>query len=140
MRIPHLCFLAIAMVLAGCALFQPNPQQQADDKESMLSAAGFRMLPAQTPDKLAHIESLAQLKVKYFTDKEGALRYWMADSKFCRCVYMGNESAYQKYKQMEFQAKLANEQHESSELQMEAAQQEQLDFMNPMLVGPMWMY
>ncbi len=65
----------------------------------MLSAAGFKMLPADTQDKLAHAQSLPQLKVKYFTDPDGTLHYWMADAQYCHCVYIGNEAAYQKFKQ-----------------------------------------
>jgi hypothetical protein len=134
-------FLAIILIaLAGCAAFQPDPQVAADQKESMLSAAGFKMLPAETPDKLAHAQSLPQLKVKYFTDSDGTLHYWMADAQFCHCVYVGNESSYQQFKQMQFQAQLANEQNQAAQMQAEAAQEEQMELMNPMLVGPMWLY
>ena len=138
----HLCgFIVITLItLAGCAAFQPDPQVAADQKESMLSAAGFKMLPAETPDKLAHAQSLPQLKVKYFTDSDGNLHYWMSDAQFCHCVYVGNESNYQKFKQMQFQAQLANEQSQAAQMQAEAAQEEQMELMNPMLVEPMWVY
>ncbi len=136
-------FIAITLImlaLAGCAAFQPDPQAAADQKESLLSAAGFKMLPADTPDKLAHAQSLPQLKVKYFTDKDGTLHYWMADAQYCHCVYVGNEAAYQKFKQEQFQAQLANEQNQAAQIQAEAAQEEQMEFMDPMFVGPMWVY
>ncbi len=135
-------FIAIIIViaLAGCAAFQPDPQVAADKKESMLSAAGFKMLPADTADKLAHAQSLPQLKVKYFTDPDGTLHYWFADAQYCHCVYVGNEASYQKYKQMQFQAQLASEQEQSAQMQATAAQEEQMEFMNPMLMGPMWVY
>ena len=51
--------------------FQPDPRVAADKKESMLSAAGFKMVPAETPEKLAHAQSLPQLKVQYYTDADG---------------------------------------------------------------------
>ncbi len=131
---------AILLTLAGCAAFQPDPQVAADQKESLLSAAGFKMLPADTQDKLAHAQSLPQLKVKYFTDTDGAVRYWMADSQYCHCVYIGDEAAYQKFKQEQFQAQLAAEQNQAAQMQATAAQEEQMEFMNPMFVGPMWVY
>jgi len=130
----------VLLALAGCAAFQPDPQVAADQKESLLSAAGFKMLPADTPDKLAHAQSLPQLKVKYFTDKDGTLHYWMADAKYCHCVYVGNEAAYQKFKQEQFQAQLASEQSQAAQMQAEAAQEEQVEFMDPLFAGPMWVY
>lgn len=132
--------LTMLLAIAGCAALQPDPQLQADQKESMLAAAGFKMLPAETPEKLARAQSLPQLKVKYFTARDGSVRYWMADAQFCQCVYLGSESNYQKFKELDFQARLASEQRESAELQMEAAQQEQMEMMDPMLVGPVWLY
>ena len=132
--------IIIVIVLAGCAAFQPDPRVAADKKESMLSAAGFKMLPADTADKLAHAQSLPQLKVKYFSDPDGKLHYWFADAQYCHCVYVGNEASYQKYKQMQFQAQLASEQAQSAQMQATAAQEEQMEFMNPMLMGPMWVY
>jgi hypothetical protein len=137
----HRVVLAVVMLaLAGCAAFQPNPQAVADQKESMLAAAGFKMLPAETPDKLAHAQSLPQLTIKYYTDSDGSLHYWMADAQYCQCVYVGNEAAYQKFKQMQFQAQLADEQNQAAQMQAEAAQEEQMEFMNPMLMGPVWIY
>ena len=128
------------LMLTGCSALQPDPRIAAEQKESMLSAAGFRMLPAQTPDKLAHAQSLPQLTIKYYTDPDGTLHYWMADAQYCQCVYVGNAAAYQKFKQMQFQAQLAAEQSQAAQMQAEAAQEEQMELMNPMLVGPMWVY
>ncbi len=135
--------LAVALLmfsLAGCAAFQPDPAVAAQQKESLLSAAGFKMLPAETPEKLAHAQSLPQLKVKYFTGTDGTPHYWMADAQYCHCMYVGTEANYQQYKQMQFQAKLANEQNQSAQLQSQTAEDEQMEFMNPMLMGPMWIY
>jgi hypothetical protein len=134
-------FIAMLLLaLAGCAAFQPDPRVAADKKESMLSAAGFKMVPAETPDKLAHAQSLPQLKLQYYTDADGAVRYWMADAQYCHCVYVGNQSNYQQFKQMRFQAQLAAEQNQAAQMQAEAAQEEQMEFMNPMMMGPMWVY
>src|SRR5262249_25019351 len=81
-RTSNRCTVGIIMMLAlaGCSALQPDPRIAAEQKESMLSAAGFRMLPAQTPDKLAHAQSLPQLKLKYYADPDGTLHYWMADA------------------------------------------------------------
>ena len=132
--------LIMMLAIAGCASMQPDPAVLADQNESMLSAAGFKMLPADNPDKLAKAQSLPQMKVKYFSANDGSVHYWMADAEFCHCVYVVNESAYQKFKQMQFQAQLANEQSQSAQMQSMAAQEEEMEMMNPMLMGPVWLY
>ena len=42
--------LAWSVALAGCAMFGPTPAERAQYLEPMLSAAGFRQVPADTPD------------------------------------------------------------------------------------------
>jgi hypothetical protein len=126
-------FLAIGP--AGCAAFQPTPQQRAQHKGSMLSAAGFRMIPASTPEKANQLKSLPPLKLNYYTGKDGKLRYWMADPYDCNCIYLGDEEAYQKYQQFKLQAKLAKEQQETAEEQSEAAQEMQMQMMDPFYGG-----
>jgi hypothetical protein len=135
-----LTMLTMMLAIAGCSAMQPDPAVVADQKESMLSAAGFTMLPADNADKLAKAQALPQLKVKYFSDPDSTVHYWMADAQFCHCVYVGNQSNYQKFKEMQFQAQLANEQSQSAEMQSMAAQEEEMEMMNPMLVGPVWLY
>jgi hypothetical protein len=132
--------IIVTLALAGCASLQPDPAVLADQKESMLSAAGFKMLPADSPEKLAKAQALPQMKVKYFSGSDGSVHYWMSDAQFCHCVYVGSESNYQKFKEMQFQAQLANEQNQAAEMQSVAAQEEQMEMMDPLLAGPVWIY
>jgi len=130
-----LCF-CIPVTIAGCSLLglgAPTPQQRAEYLEPMLSAAGFHMLPADTTEKLEHLKKLPPLKVNYYLNKKGQLRYWFADPDYCHCLYLGTESAYQKYQNLRLQARIAKEQHEAAEENQEAAQQMQMNMMDPFM-------
>ena len=51
------------LVLAGCA---ETPRQHAHRFEPMLSAAGFRMAPADTPQRQQELASHMPLKMRYY--------------------------------------------------------------------------
>ena len=84
------------MLLAGCA---ETPQERAARIEPMLSAAGFQMLPADTPQRIAETQRLTPLKVRYYLDN-GKPRYWFNDPVNCHCVYVGGQKNYQQYEQI----------------------------------------
>jgi hypothetical protein len=65
----------------------------------MLAAAGFKMKFADTPEKLAHLKTLTQRKVVP-QDQDGKPVYIYADAEFCRCLYGGDEAAYDRYEKM----------------------------------------
>jgi len=85
-----------ALALAACAT-TPPPPSTAD----MLSAAGFHMKLADTPQKMA---LLKQLPAHHFIHKEKngkVLTVW-ADPAGCKCLYVGNQTAWTNYKQQIF--------------------------------------
>jgi hypothetical protein len=127
--------VVLAAALAGCAALKPTPQQRAQHLDPMLSAAGFQMIPASTAEKSAQLKQLPPLKVNYYAGKDGKLRYWMADPYDCNCILVGDEQAYQKYQDLRLQARLAREQEEATEEQAEAAQEMQMEMMDP-FYGP----
>ena len=140
-----ICIFSAA--LFGCGSIQPpppTPEQQAEQIEPMLSAAGFRMLPADTPERQKQLESLLPLQVLYYVGKTGNLHYYMADPFYCKCMYIGTEEAYQKYEQEKLNEQLASKEGEISQQNLEAQQMEQMDLQEEMfnpygmgLVGPM---
>jgi len=135
---PRLTPILLSAALAGCSLLKPSPQQRAERIEPMLSAAGFSMRIANTPDKLDHLKSLPQLQVKYYPDEAGRPKYWMADAQFCQCLYLGDEPAYQKYQDLRLQQRMAEEQRAAAQEQEMAAQQYQMEMMTPWVYGPVW--
>ncbi len=132
---PAFLSVMLAVALAGCAALQPTPQERAQHLDPMLSAAGFQMIPASTPEKSAQLKQLPPLKVNYYVGKDGKPRYWMADPYDCNCIFLGDEQAYQKYQDLRLQARLAREQEQAAEEQAEAAQEMQMEMMNP-FYGP----
>ncbi len=127
-----IALLVLVMVAAECSLFQESSQQRAERIEPMLSAAGFRMLPADTPEKLADLKTLTPLKLRYFTH-DGKLQYWFADPTVCTCLYIGDEAAYQSYQQYVVQERAQEQAAQSAQMEAQALQQEQLNFL-------MWPY
>ena len=136
--------------LCGCGSIKtmepqpPTPQQQAEQIEPMLSAAGFRMLPADTPERQQHLETLVPLQVNYYMGKTGNLHYYMADPDYCKCMYVGSEQDYQKYEQLKLNQLSEAKEGEISRQNLEAQQlqdmDEQEEMFNPYgmnLWGPM---
>ena len=124
-----LCAAAIGL-LAGCSLFRLSPQQQAAQVEPILAAAGFQMLPADTPEKLAHLQKLPALKLTPRQHK-GQLQYAYADPYSCNCLYVGDEAAYQQYQRLAIQKNIADEQREAAMMNQDAATEMQMDFWGP---------
>jgi hypothetical protein len=83
-------------------------RRKAKQVEPMLSAAGFKMKLADTPEKLAKVKALRQLKLKPLK-RHGKLYYAYADAEGCKCTYLGNESAYQNYQNLVVQQRIAKE-------------------------------
>ncbi|HEY9159388.1 hypothetical protein [Candidatus Binatus sp.] len=133
--------------LFGCGSLQPQPptpEQQAEQIEPMLSAAGFRMLLADTPERQKHLESLAPLQVDYYVGKTGDLHYYMADPYHCKCMYIGSEEDYQQYEKLKLNEQFQAKEAEISQQALEAQQMEDMNMQEEMfnpygmgLVGPM---
>jgi hypothetical protein len=81
------------IALAGCATLQKS---EAMDTEQSLAAAGFEMKRADTPAKLAHLQSLPQ---RHFFPHEvkGTTYYVYADATYCKCMYYGDHEAYRTF-------------------------------------------
>ena len=135
--------VAIAMLLlatAGCAstsgsfanpfAAQKTPQQQAQEVEPMLEAAGFSELPATTADQDAKLKTLPPLKLGYYDDQNGTKHYWLADPEFCKCLFHGDEAAYQRFENIKLENQIAERDRHAVEMQ----QQQQM--MGPPGFGP----
>jgi Xaa-Pro aminopeptidase len=111
----------IAASIAACATFQETPQQRAQRIDPVLAAAGFHMIPADSPKKQSIFTNLPPLKMHYYVTRHGKARYWFADPYDCNCVYQGDEAAYQRYQNLRIQEKLVKEEEQTAELNQDAA-------------------
>ena len=104
-------------LLSGCAAIE---RQEVTDVEQMLSAAGFQMKYANSPDKLAHLQTLTQLKLVPHPEGD-KVRYIYADAKYCKCLFAGDDEDYQRYQNLAFQKSLADEQRQAAMMNEDAA-------------------
>lgn len=93
----------LGIALVGRAAMKKS---EATDTEQLLSAAGFEMKLADTPEKLAHLKTLTQLKgVPH--DRNGKMDYVYADTADCQCLCAGNQEAYQRYENLTVKQNIA---------------------------------
>src|SRR5262245_17552038 len=83
--------VGIALGLSACATVAGT--------ESLLSQAGFRQVPADTPQKLAHLRTLPEHRL-ISRDHQGKKYYVYADPDNCKCLYMGTPAQYQTYRNL----------------------------------------
>jgi len=114
-------FAVLAMVV-GCAA---NTQST----ENLLSAAGFRTVVANTPQRQQHLKTLPANKV-VLVQRNGKNYYVYADPAHYQ-IYVGNPSQYQQYQQLRLARNLAQDQLATAELNQQAA-------MNWEMWGPIW--
>ncbi len=106
--------LAAALGAAGCQTMG------AQEKESQLSAAGFMRLQADTPHKIANIQTMPQHQFVFVTRKKGNVYIW-ADYAGCNCAYVGNEAAFQSYQALRSANNIAEMQETTAMLNADAA-------------------
>jgi len=82
-------------------------------KESLLSSAGFKAVPANTPQTEAHLKSLPHGKITP-VQRDGTVYYTFPDPKN-KILYVGQEEQYRRYQNLRYQKQLANEQLAASQ-------------------------
>ena len=112
-------FCVTSALLASAAL-SACQTMGAQDKESMLAAAGFVRSQADTPQKQAKLQALPQNTIVFAQRKKGNV-YIYADAAGCDCAYIGNEAAYQQYQQVRAANNIAQMQETTAMLNQEAA-------------------
>ena len=118
---PTLASFTLCVGLSACAA-------QVQNKEDMLAAAGFTLVPANTPQRQTSLTALPPHK--FVQVRNNAVIYTYADPTICDCLYVGNQAAYDRYRRDVFVKNIANEQ------QMTA----QINEMNWGPWGPGWYY
>jgi len=105
--------------------------QKDMDTERLMSAAGFYMKLADTPAKLQHLESLKPQRKIVTHVKDGQNVYVYPDAKFCKCLYAGNEAAFEAFQKLAIDKDMADQ----------VAAQERADdeaSLNWRMWGPWW--
>ena len=105
-----IAFLVIAGYV-GCAGYD------AQDKESLLVAAGFRTRTPTSPTQVAMFNRMTPYKLERRI-RNGKVLYAYAD-KQQNVVYVGGENEYQQYKQLALQKSIAEDQLEAAQINEE---------------------
>jgi hypothetical protein len=98
----------MAMLLAvatGCSTTKQT--------ENLLSAAGFKMMPATTPQQQAHLKTLPPHKVTMVV-RDGKTYFVFPDVKQ-QVLYVGQQAQYNAYQKLRVQQQLAEEQAQPAE-------------------------
>jgi hypothetical protein len=103
--------VTLGCILGGCT----SEAEHVADKEDLLAAAGFNVLPASTPTRQQEISGLP---AHHFLSqiKGDNVVYLYADPLVCNCLYVGNQAAYDRYRQEVFQRQIADEQQVTAEV------------------------
>ena len=68
-----------------------SPQQKVAGKEDMMTAAGFKFVPANTPQRQAQFKQLPPHKFSRQI-KDGRVFYVYPDPTVCVCLYVGDQT------------------------------------------------
>jgi hypothetical protein len=99
-----------ALLITACS--------SVNQKEQLMSAAGFRTLVPSTPAQIAHLKSLPQGCVTTVS-KKGRTLFLFADAQNNRLL-AGTQSQYQKYQQLRLQKNLVEDKEATAALNADA--------------------
>ena len=108
-----------ALLTTGLLMALAVACSTTNSRENMLSAAGFKMLPADTPERESHLKSLPADKLTT-VQREGALYYVFPDPKK-NALYVGQEPQYQQYRKLRFEKQMADEQLSAATMNEDAS-------------------
>jgi hypothetical protein len=97
------------LAFAACTVLSACANQMVQNKEDMLAAAGFTVVPANTPQRQTSLATLPPHKFVQQVRNNGVV-FIYADPSVCGCLYVGNQGAYDRYRANVFAKKLADEQ------------------------------
>lgn len=109
--------VAACLGTAGCAAIR---QQEGLQMDRLLAAAGFHVRPANTPEKLAQLKTLTPLTIMP-KERDGRTFYVVADPYACKCLYVGDEKAYDTYQRLALKQEYAEDNLEAAEMNEDAA-------------------
>lgn len=106
--------LASASLIGLGATSSPAVAQKVSSQEGDLAAAGFIVRQADTPKRQTMLQQLPKKKLIERTHN-GMTHYVYADPKGCKCLYVGNQQAFQAYSQQQQLQKISNQQQDIAE-------------------------
>jgi hypothetical protein len=109
MRSNGLIRAAAVLLAMGTLAACETAQQKVVDREDNLAAAGFIVRPANTPERQAMLNRLPPHQFVQRVNGD-VVHFVYADPLVCRCLYVGDQLAFDRYKRDQQKQNLANEQ------------------------------
>jgi hypothetical protein len=103
-----LAAFAMCAALSGCT-------EVGQHKADALMAAGFTPVPANTPQRQAALASMPPHKFVHGM-RGGKMVHAYAEPSVCDCLYVGDQAAYDRYREKMSLQELANEQQMNDEM------------------------
>lgn len=100
--------MAAVTLMIGLAVILVDGCSTTVSNENMLSAAGFKEVPANTPERQAHLTSLPAYQITP-VQRDGTVYYTYPDPGH-NALYVGQEAQYQEYQRLRLQKQMADEQ------------------------------
>ena len=100
---------AVLALVIGCSTTKST--------ENMLSAAGFKIVPATTAQQQTHLKTLKPNKVTML--ERGGTNYFVFPDTKSQVLYVGHDAQYQEYQKLRLQKQMAEEQAEAAQLNEE---------------------
>ncbi|MCB2192088.1 MAG: hypothetical protein KQI62_11015 [Deltaproteobacteria bacterium] len=89
--------LCLALSLAAC--MGPNSQEAQQQTDRLLMSSDFQFIPANTPERMKHLESMPQNRILHVV-RNGKDYYLWADAKNGQCLWVGTWKDYQRFKKL----------------------------------------
>jgi hypothetical protein len=86
--------------------------------ENLLSAAGFNTIPANTPERQAHLKTLPPHKITMVV-RDGKTYYVYPDQAH-QVLYVGQQPQYEEYQKLRLENQMAEDQVQAAEMNSEA--------------------
>jgi hypothetical protein len=99
---------AVLALVMGCATAKRN------EMEGLLSAAGFKMVPATTAAQQAHLKSLPPGKITS-AQRDGEMYFTYPDA-VNKVLYVGQQAEYKSYQNLRVQKEMADEKLDAAQM------------------------
>jgi len=107
--------VSVLAVIGLCLAVSACATQRVEQKEDLLAAAGFTLVPANTPQRQASLKTLPPHKFVRQIRGNNVI-YTYADPTICDFLYIGDQAAYGRYRQNVFLNHIAEEQEMTAEM------------------------
>ena len=94
-----LAALTICLAFSLAACMGPNSQEAIQQSDRLLISSGFDAIPANTPARMKHLESMPQHRILHLM-RGGKDYYLWADAANGQCLWVGTWQDYQRFKQL----------------------------------------